>query len=87
MPEVAPSGGMSTTRERIKRLEVGCCVPGSFGEYQPNPIKRRVHERIYMHIICAVDGKKDKVHWDDGQKSEVSSNCLSKELLVRCLGS
>jgi hypothetical protein len=55
MPEVAPSGGMSTTRERIKRLEVGCCVLGSFGDYQPNPIKRRVHERIYRHFICAVD--------------------------------
>jgi hypothetical protein len=45
----------------------------------------RVHERIYGHIICAVDQKKYKVHWDDGQESEVFSNCLSKELLSAAL--
>jgi len=83
MPEAAPLVGTSTARERIKRLEVGCRVSGSYGEYRPNPnpnIKRRVRERIYGHIICAVDHKKYKVRWDDGREAEVFSNCLSKEL-------
>jgi hypothetical protein len=88
MPEVAPSEGTSTTRERVKRLEVGCRVSGSFGEYRPNPnpnIKRRVRERIFGHIICAVDRKKYKVRWDDGRETEVFSNCLSKESLSAAL--
>ena len=88
MPEVAPSEGTSTTRERVKRLEVGCRVSGSFGEYRPNPnpnIKRRVRKRIFGHIICAVDRKKYKVRWDDGRETEVFSNCLSKESLSAAL--
>jgi len=83
MPEAAPLVGTSTAWERIKRLKVGCHVSGAYGEYRPNPnpnIKRRVRERIYGHIICAVDHKKYKVRWDDGQEAEAFSNCLSKEL-------
>jgi hypothetical protein len=58
MPEVAPSGGMSMTRERIKCLEAGCHVSGSFWEYQANPnpnIKRRVHERIYILFLLLIE--------------------------------
>jgi len=83
MTEVAATGGTSMTRERIK-----CLVSAFFGEYRPNPnpnIRRRVCERIYGHIICAVDQKKYKVHWDDSHESEVFSNCLSKDLLCAAL--
>jgi len=87
MTEVVPSGGMSTTRERVKCLEVGCHVSGSFGEYWPNPvlISREGFVNIYGLIFSAVDWKKYKVHWDDGQDSERFSNWPLKALLSATL--
>jgi hypothetical protein len=41
--------------------------------------------RSWLHIVCAVDQKKYKVYWDDGQETEVFSNYLSKELLSAVL--
>ena len=61
------TGNAARPREkRVKRLEVGCRVSGSFGEYiaNPNPnIKRRVRKRIFGRIVKAVDKSQYEVCW------------------------
>lgn len=77
------TGNAARPREkRVKRLEVGCRVSGSFGEYiaNPNPnIKRRVRKRIFGRIVKAVDKSQYEVCWDDGKTFAVFANSLSKE--------
>ena len=77
------TGNAARPREkRVKRLEVGCRVSGSFGEYiaNPNPnIKRRVRKRIFGRIVKAVDKSQYEVCWDDGKTFAVFGNSLSKE--------
>jgi len=61
------TGNAARPREkRVKRLEVGCRVSGSFGEYiaNPNPnIKRRVRKRIFGRIIKLLVKRSIGIPW------------------------
>ena len=66
----------------MKRLEAGCRVSGSFGDYVPNPnpnIKRRIRMKLYGTIVRAVDKKQYEVLWDNNKTSIVFANSLAKE--------
>ena len=80
MSEVAAVNGR---KRPVKRIDVGCRVSGSFGDYCPNPnpnIPRRVRAR---NIIEAVGHLQYKVLWDDGVSREPHfSNSLRKESSV-----
>jgi hypothetical protein len=86
MTEVAPivSTLLPAPRKerRVKRLEAGCRVSGSFGDYIPNPnpnIKRRIRMKLYGTIVRAVDKKQYEVLWDNNNTSIVFANSLAKE--------
>ena len=66
----------------MKRLEAGCRVSGSFGDYVPNPnpnIKRRIRMKLYGTILRAVDKRQYEVLWDNNNISIVFANSLAKE--------
>jgi hypothetical protein len=68
--------------KRAKRLEAGCRVSGSFGDYVPNPnpnIKRRIRMKLYGTIVRAVDKKQYEVLWDNNKTAVVFANSLAKE--------
>ena len=86
MSEVAPVVSALSPAEpkekRVKRLEAGCRVSGSFGDYVPNPnpnIKRRIRMKLYGTILRAVDKKQNEVLWDNNNISIVFANSLAKE--------
>jgi hypothetical protein len=86
MPEVAPIvsavSAAPPKEKRVKRLEAGCRVSGSFGDYVPNPnpnINRRIRMKLYGTIVRAVDKKQYEVLWDNNNTSVVFANSLAKE--------
>ena len=73
---------MPTGDRPQKRIEVGCRVSGSFGEFIPNPnpaIKRRHRAKLYGVVTEACGRNRYKDLCDNGTEHEVASNSLRIE--------
>ena len=65
-----------------KRLVVGCCVSGTFGELIPNPDPNKrqcVRKRLVGNVLHAVGHGKYMVAFDNGETIECCSNRLHVE--------
>lgn len=65
-----------------KRLVVGCCIYGTFGELipKPDPNKREcVHKHLIGNVLHAVSHGKYMVAFGNGETIECCSNCLRIE--------
>jgi hypothetical protein len=70
----------STRRAKAnKRLHVNQRVSGAVRDYIEGPTKRRCHQRLFGHIICAVGERKYLARFDDGSEKECSSALLKVE--------
>ena len=66
---------------RVKRIAVHARVSGKFGDFIDNDLsgRRRTRSRIFGTVVEAVDSKRYKVIFDNGQLLECYSNSLKVE--------
>jgi len=66
---------------RVKRIAVHTRVSGKFGDFVESdlPGRRRKRARIFGTVVVAIDEKRYRVLWDNGQELECYSNSLRVE--------